>query len=146
MAPSTPEQRIAQGNDRIALFNRRLLQLASLVAVILLVLMGLTLLRLAGLSEDTRRSVQAAEVSAEAAKAQAEQVAQVLARQRESDASRSKLINAAIVEIDRQQTEALADHDARALAAIQQALGLLDQEVNAPVNKEQLLPPAPAPR
>lgn len=142
-AEVTPEQRIAQGNDRIALFNRRLLQLASVVAVLLLVLMGLTLVRVVGVAEDTRRYARQAEVSDEAAKRQAEQVAQLLVQQKESDANRSKIIDAAIVEIDRQATEALAAHDARALLAIQKALGLLDEEVNDPVNKERH--PAPKP-
>lgn len=144
-AEVTPEQRIAQGNATIERFNRRLLQLAGVVALLLLVLMGLTLLRLTGIAQDTRRSVMAAEVEAAAAKQQAEQVADLLARQKRADSERSKVIDAAIVEINRGQLDALADHDIRTKEAIARALGLLEQEVNAPANMERRAPSAPAP-
>lgn len=132
--------------DKVARARRRyeLLRTSLLVLLVLIVLASLVL----GL-------LQGAKIQdlAEQNRAQAQQVALLLERQKAVDAERETVINRAIARIANEQRRALAAHDDRVELLLSRSLRLLNEEVNAPANRERrplvfigpTIPPAPAP-
>lgn len=139
--PTTPEFQIEQGNAEIARLNRRLLLLATAAAAVLVLMVGWTMWQVTQIVDDGRG---AAQESAEQTRVSRE----LLERMRRDDENRQRIIDEAVEEIAAEQYRALVAHDHSIRAFLEEALALLDQEVNSPSNKEQSrvapLPPWPA--
>lgn len=116
---------------------------ALLVAVALGFLAMLLLL-----GYDLRKQQDQLAQLAEENKREAQVVAELLARQQESDRNRQRIINEAVAAIAAEQRRALVAHDHSVKDYLEKALGLLDREVNSPSNKERpamVLPLPPGP-
>lgn len=141
----TAPEVIRDGNAEIARYNRRLLWLAAVCAAAVLAMQAAALVKVVQVATDAQASaVQAAEQTAV--------VREVLDRQDAEDSQRERIVAEAVAQIAAQQDEALAFHDASVKQYLEDALRLLDVEVNLPANKERrapILPPSlarPTPR
>lgn len=112
--------------------------LTALLVAVVLASLGLLILQ----SLTIRANQKQIQALAADAKRESEITAQLLARQTEQDRNRQKLINDAVAQIAAEQRRALVAHDESVKDYLRRALGLLDEEVNSPRNRERVAPPA----
>lgn len=131
-----PQERLDRNAAEIARYNRRLLWIAGVTAVIVVALVIVTLVKVVSIADNARASADSAVAQSRETKAQAEVIKALLARQEAQDRTRQKIVNDAVGRIAAEQRRALVAHDNSVKDFLRQALGLLEEEVNEPRNQE----------
>lgn len=138
---SDPTPEMARARARYETFKT---MLVGLLVGVVLASLALLVAQSVTIRNNQKQLAQLAEEN----KAEAAVVADLLARQTEADRTRQQVINQAVAQIAAEQRRALVAHDESVKDYLRRALGLLDEEVNSPMNRERVIPPAlrlPAP-